>query len=118
MSNEEKILSMLADIQKEQKQTNERLDGMDKRLDQLEEGQKQTNERLDKIEARLDPIENETLKTRLEIENRIIPNIQKVAEGHMLIIEKMATKEDIALIREDWENERIALEVLAREVHG
>ena len=97
MSNEEKILSMLADIQKEQKQT---------------------NERLDKIEARLDPIEAETLKTRLEIENRIIPNIQKVAEGHMLIIEKMATKEDIALIREDWEIERVALKVLAREVHG
>ena len=84
----------------------ERLDGMDERLDGMDA-------RFDGVDSRLDKLEENTTWMRLEIENNIKPNIQKLADGYALLQETMATKEQVESLREDLETEKVTLEILA-----
>ena len=91
----------------------ERLDGMDERLDGMDERLDGMDARFDGVDSRLDKLEENTTWMRLEIENNIKPNIQKLADGYALLQETMATKEQVESLREDLETEKVTLEILA-----
>ena len=127
MNNEEKILQALGEINTHLTKHDEmfgaintRLDGIDERLDKMDERLDKMDERLDGMDARfdgvdsrLDKLEENTTWMRLEIENSIKPNIQKLADGYALLQETMATKEQVESLREDLETEKVTLEILA-----
>ena len=64
MNNEEKILSILEQLQQGQADTNARLDKVDARLDKIDERLDKVEAGLDKVDARLDKVEHRL--TRLE----------------------------------------------------
>ena len=120
MTGEEKILQALGEINthltKHDKMfgaINARLDGIDERLDKMDERLDKMDERFDGVDSRLDRLEENTNWMRLEIENNIKPNIQKLADGYALLWETMATKEQVESLREDLETEKVTLEILA-----
>ena len=127
MTGEEKILQALGEINTHLTKHDEmfgaintRLDKMDERLDKMDERLDKMDERLDGMDARfdgvdsrLDKLEENTTWMRLEIENSIKPNIQKLADGYALLQETMATKEQVESLREDLETEKVTLEILA-----
>ena len=120
MTGEEKILQALGEINTHLTKHDEmfsaintRLDGIDERLDKMDERLDKVDERLDKVDSRLDKLEENTTWMRLEIENSIKPNIQKLADGYALLQETMATKEQVEDLREDLETEKVTLEILA-----
>ena len=113
MTGEEKILQALGEINTHLTKHDEmfgainiRLDGIDKRLDKMDE-------RLDGVESRLDRLENDVTWMRLEIENNIKPNIQRLADGYTLLWETMATKDQVESLREELATEKFTLELLA-----
>ena len=134
MTGEEKILQALGEINTHLTKHDEmfgaintRLDGIDERLDKMDERLDKMDERLDKmderldgmdtrfdgVDSRLDKLEENTTWMRLEIENSIKPNIQKLADGYVTLQETMATKEQVESLREDLETEKVTLEILA-----
>ena len=127
MTGEEKILQALGEISGHLTKHDEmfgaintRLDKMDERLDKMDERLDKMDERLDGMDARfdgvdsrLDKLEENTTWMRLEIENSIKPNIQKLADGYALLQETMATKAQVESLREDLETEKVTLEILA-----
>ena len=127
MTGEEKILQALGEINTHLTKHDEmfgaintRLDGIDERLDKMDERLDKMDERLDGmdvrfdgVDSRLDKLEENTTWMRLEIENNIKPNIQKLADGYALLQETMATKEQVEDLREDLETEKVTLEILA-----
>ena len=125
MTGEEKILQALGEINSHLTKhdamfdaINTRLDGIDNRLDKVEQRLDKVEQRLDGVESRLDRLEKDVTWMRLEIENDIKPNIQKLADGHALLWETMATKEQVESLREDLATEKFTLELLAtKRVH-
>ena len=120
MTGEEKILQALGEINTHLTKHDEmfsaintRLDGIDERLDKMDERLDRMDERFDGVDSRLDRLEENTNWMRLEIENSIKPNIQKLADGYALLQETMATKEQVESLREDLETEKVTLEILA-----
>ena len=120
MTGEEKILQALGEINTHLTKHDEmfgaintRLDKMDERLDKMDERLDGMDARFDGVDSRLDKLEENTTWMRLEIENSIKPNIQKLADGYALLRETMATKEQVESLREDLETEKVTLEILA-----
>ena len=91
----------------------ERLDKMDERLDKMDERLDGMDARFDGVDSRLDKLEENTTWMRLEIENNIKPNIQKLADGYALLQETMATREQVESLREELDTEKFTLELLA-----
>ncbi len=92
MNNEEKILAILAEMQAEQKKTNQRLEGLEaeqrkttQRLEGLESEQKRTSQRLEGLEADVAEIKTTVAKVAVTQENVVLPRIQLLAEGHTTI---------------------------------
>ena len=113
MTGEEKILQALGEINTHLTKHDEMFGAINTRLDKMDERLDKMDERLDKVDSRLDKLEENTTWMRLEIENNIKPNIQKLADGYALLQETMATKEQVEGLREDLETEKVTLEILA-----
>lgn len=96
MTNEEKVFSILDEIRASQKRVEARMDQMEARQAQTEDWQKQMEARLDQIEATL-------TRVAVTLENEIMRDIHLLAEGHSALLEKMATKEEVAGLRENDE---------------
>ena len=73
MSDDTKLILSLLDRQFEK--IDKRFDGMD--------------ERFDRLEGRVDKLEESVTSLQLAVENEIRPSIQILAEGHMMLNEKL-----------------------------
>lgn len=87
MSNEEKILALLATM-------NKRLDTMDGRLDTMEKAQAAQGEA---ISAMRDDI----VELKLFNENTVLPNFALLAEGHKTLQETLAPKDRVEALEGD-----------------
>ncbi len=67
----------------------ERFDRMDERLDRMDERFDRMDERFDRLEGRVDKLEESVTGLQLAVENEIRPSIQILAEGHMMLNEKL-----------------------------
>ena len=67
----------------------ERLDRMDERFDRMDERFDRMDERFDRLEGRVDKLEESVTGLQLAVENEIRPSIQILAEGHMMLNEKL-----------------------------
>ena len=131
MINEEKVFSILDEIRASQKRVEARMDQMEARQEQVEARQAQTEdwqkqmevrqeqtedwqkqmearqERSEdwqkQMEARLDRIEATLTRVAVTLENEVMRDIHLLAEGHSALLEKMATKEEVAELRENDE---------------
>ena len=80
MSDDTKLILSLLDRQFEK--IDKRFDGIDERFDRMDE-------RFDRLEGRVDKLEESVTSLQLAVENEIRPNIQILAEGHMMLNEKL-----------------------------
>jgi len=67
----------------------ERFDKVDERFDKLEGRMDKLEGRMDKLEGRVDKLEGSVTHLQLVVENEIRPSIQILAEGHMMLNEKL-----------------------------
>ena len=79
MTNEEKMLDILASMSL-------RLDGM--------------STRLDSVDTRLDGLETTTLKTNINIETELIPRLDSLGEGFAGIVETHVPREELDELKE------------------
>lgn len=86
---EEQMLQMMQLLLTEQQKTNQRLDGIDTRLDG--------------IDARLDNLETRMTRTEVMIENRVLPQLQLLAEGHEVLLKRFEEMPDLDAMAEDIE---------------
>ena len=86
--NDERIISLLENIQTEQQSTNKRLGKIEGELDNIQAEQQTTNKRLDKIEGELGTIQGElgTIQAEQQITNKRLDKI----EGDIEIIKESA----------------------------
>ncbi len=83
-----------------------KLDAYDKRLEGIESKMDVYDIRLSRIEANQADHGRRLLKIELDLEQKIIPGIQGVAEGHKLLVETFVTHEDMEEFRDamtEWE---------------
>ncbi len=117
MINEEKVFSILDEIRASQKRVEARMDQMEARQEQVEARQaqtedwqkqmevrqEQTEDWQKQMEVRLDRIEATLTRVAVTLENEVMRDIHLLAEGHSALLEKMATKEEVAELRENDE---------------
>lgn len=82
MNNEEKILEMLA---------------------KMDERQTRTEKMLGQMQADMAKMQKDVASVRLDIENRIDPTLQALAEGQKTILETLAPKSRVEALEEEVE---------------
>ena len=87
MSDDTKLILSLLDRQFEK--IDKRFDGIDERLDRMDERFDGIDERFDRLEGRVDKLEESVTSLQLAVENEIQSHIQILAEGHMMLNEKL-----------------------------
>ena len=95
LTNEEKILEMLASIQAD-------MNGMKADIGELK--------------ADVSNLKTEAIKTNLRIENEIIPKLKVLAEGHAMLSETLAPKSKVDELQSDVELLKIVVKNLNSEV--
>ena len=93
MTNEEKILEMLASIQTDMNGMKADMNGMKADVNGME-----------------------AIKTNLRIENEIIPKLKVLAEGHAMLSETLAPKSKVDELQSDVELLKIVVKNLNSEV--
>ena len=102
MNSEEKILEILAQMQKEQRQ-------MQEAQRQMQETQKQMQEDISDLR---------TTVTRVAVtqENVVIPQIKLLAEGHSLLLETLARKDRVEALEDDMVLLKAAVKAMSQRV--
>lgn len=108
MSDDTKLILSLLDRQFEK--IDKRFDGIDERLDRMDERFDRMDERFDRLEGRVEKLEESVTELQLVVENEIRPNIQILAEGHMMLNEKLDRVLEGEKEREELKNRVDALE--------
>jgi chromosome segregation ATPase len=95
MTNEEKILQILSEmngrlahVEQEAVTTNDRLAHVEQRLTNVEQEAANTNEKLTRVEYTLTNVKQEVAKTNLKIENDVMKRLNLLTDGYMLSHEK------------------------------
>ena len=106
-----------------------RFDAMDKRFDALESRMDALENRMDVLESRMDALENrvselerelsivknDVTSIKLQIENELIPNIKRVAEGHQDLQRRF---EEAVTYRSEYETLVLRVNHLETEVEN
>ena len=108
MSDDTKLILSLLDRQFEK--IDKRFDGIDERLDRMDERFDRMDERFDRLEGRVEKLEESVTELQLVVENEIRSNIQILAEGHMMLNEKLDRVLEGEKEREELKNRVDALE--------
>ncbi len=87
MSDDTKLI--LAILDKRFDKIDERFDKVDERFDRLEGRMENLEGRMENLEGRVDGVEDGLKHLQLVFENEMRPNIQILAEGHMMLNEKL-----------------------------
>lgn len=87
MNNEEKILAIL-------EKHSEMFEQLTSRMDQLQEDQRQMRSDMSQMQATLTCV-------AVTQENVVIPQIKLLAEGHDLLLQKLARKERVEALEDD-----------------
>ena len=95
MTNEEKILELLT-------QMNGRLDSMDGRMDRMEAAQEEMQATLTKV--------------ALTQENVVLPQLKLLAEGHETLLDTLAPKSRVEKLEEELDLLKTVVRVLTKDV--
>jgi len=87
MSDDTKLI--LAILDRRFDKIDERFDKVDERFDRLEGRMENLEGRMENLEGRVDKLEESVTNLQLVVENEIRPSIQILAEGHMMLNEKL-----------------------------
>ena len=66
-----------------------RFDSMDERLDSMDEKLNSMDDRLGLVEKSVKDMHNDLTNVHLQIENELIPDIKRIAEGHLDLDRKL-----------------------------
>ncbi len=137
MNNEEKILSILEQMNTHIGSIDTRLDSLENRMGSMESRMDSMENRMGSMESRMDSMENrvdtmqsqmntmqnqmgamqETLtRVSLTQENAVLPRIQLLLEGHAGLAETRATNERVAALEKEMQILKPVTEKLSLEV--
>lgn len=112
MNNEEKILTMLTEM-------NKRFDGIDSRLDKVDSRLDGIDSRLDGVDSRLDKVEAAVAEVRVLVDVDIDRKLKLLAEGQEAILNELSGKTPIERtekIEQEQEIITYAIKNLVRDV--
>lgn len=102
MTNEEKVLDLLTQI-------NGRLDGMDSRMERMEG-------RMDRMESMQLDMQSALTKVALTQENVVLPQLKLLAEGHETLLETLAPKGRVEKLEEEIDLLKTVVRALSKDV--
>lgn len=109
MNNEEKILDILAQLQRGMSEMREEQRFMREDIASLQEGQRSMKEDINSIREEL-------TKVAVTQENVVIPNIQLLAEGHITIQEQIKNISVIDRLQDDVATLKNAVRFLSQKI--
>ena len=95
MTNEEKILEMLASIQADMNGMKADINGMKADINGMQADMNGMKADIGELKADVSNLKTEAIKTNLRIENEIIPKLKVLAEGHAMLSETLAPKSKV-----------------------
>ena len=95
MNNEEKILSMLAQIQSDMTQMQSDMTQMRSDMTQMQSDMTQMKSDMSDMKATQAEQGDRLCRLEMSIEHTVIPRLDALYEGHMLLRETLASKEDV-----------------------
>jgi len=115
LNNEEKILGILENMQKQMDSMGKRMDSMDKRMDSMGKRMDSMDKRMDSMDKRMGTMETrmDIMETRMDTmqetltrvavtqENIVLPRLQLLAEGHSSMMDRMPQKSRVEALEED-----------------
>lgn len=123
MNHEEKILEILGQMQGQMNRMEARLDRIEVRLDRLEARMDSLESRVDSLEAKQEQTQAtiadmQTTLTRVAVtqENVVLPQLKTLAEGHVNLLETLASNSRVEALEEEQSVIRSAVKTLARDV--
>jgi uncharacterized coiled-coil protein SlyX len=107
MTNEEKILQMLSEM-------NDRITNIDERVTSMDEHMADMSEQMTNMDVRLTHVESEVVKINITIENDIMKRLNLLTDGYILTHEKQYEMESKFGRKTDALEKRVeALEIKA-----
>ena len=130
MENEERIISMLENLNGRMDEMTGRMDEMTGRMGKMQEDITGLTGRMDEMTGRMDKMQeditdlkstqnemNDRLRhVEITVENDVLDGIQLLREGHEGIEETMAKKEDIVELREDLGLQKFRIDVITEHI--
>lgn len=109
MNHEEKILEILGQMQGQMDRMEARMDRMENRMDSLEAKQEQT-------QATIADMQTTLTRVAVTQENVVLPQLKTLAEGHVNLLETLASNSRVEALEEEQSVIRSAVKTLARDV--
>lgn len=101
MNNEEKILEMLTELSKGQAEM--RADIAELKATQVKQGEQlaEQGEQLAQINDRLEELDDRSLRSAVMLENQVLPQLQLLYEGQVILQQTLAPKERVEVLEDD-----------------
>lgn len=109
MNNEEKILEILSQVQSTQTQMQSTMAQMQSDMTQMKSDMAQMRTDLTEVKLRTTTIE-------VTLENKVMPYLHTLAEGHETLLQTLAPKNRVEALEEEVTVLRMAVKSLAQEV--
>ena len=106
MNNEEKILALLEQIQVKLEQHDTMFAEQGKQLTEIKTTQAEQGKQLTALDTKVDKIDRRLESVEYIIENRVVPDIKAVAEGHNGLLETLAHRDSVEELKDamtEWE---------------
>ncbi len=116
MTNEEKILELLAKQGEVLEQVLERQDRMESELSSVKATQDRMEARQERMEETITGMQTTLTRVAVTQENVVIPNIKLLAEGHAGIMDALVPKERVERIEEDVDALKLAVKSHSRQI--
>ena len=132
MTNEEKILSILEKMQEDisglkagqksleagQKSLEARQKNLEAGQKSLEAGQKSLEAGQAELKKQISEIDLRLRKVEITQENKVLPQIQLLAEAHDNLAKTAARRSDIEALREDLGLQKVRIDTIVEQIHS
>ena len=116
MTNEEKILSLLAKLDNRVDQLDARQARTETLLEKHSEMLEKHGEMLDRLDRRMDQLDERQTKTEITLENVIVPRLDALAEGQKALMEALAPKSRVEALEEEVDLLKTVVRSLSRDM--
>lgn len=116
MSNEEMILESLSQVQSNQLQMQANMAQMQTNMAQMLTSITQMQDNMAQMRSDLTEVKLRTTTIEVTLENKVMPYLQTLAEGHETLLQTLAPKNRVEALEEEVTVLRMAVKSLAQEV--
>lgn len=116
MNHEEKILEILGQMQGQMEQMQGQMNRMEARMDRMENRMDSLEAKQEQTQATIADMQTTLTRVAVTQENVVLPQLKTLAEGHVNLLETLASNSRVEALEEEQSVIRSAVKTLARDV--